>query len=181
MVDSHRQFFDKLNWFDEQMCTRLDGELQWARAECPVVHTRFGGGAHIVTRYDDLRTVAEHPEIFSSATPGVSDVPVALPPLDLDPPLHRDFRAFLNSRFSRSSLLRYKTVIEQLADDLIDRVEAAGRIEFVSEFAIPFTAGSLAKVVLDDDNEDRLNRAVAAGTATSVEQTPESFAAVAAL
>lgn len=69
-VDSHPQFFDELNWFDEQMCTRLDGELQWARAECPVVHTRFGGGAHIVTHYDDPRTVAEHPEIFSSATPG---------------------------------------------------------------------------------------------------------------
>ena len=181
MADSHHRFFDELDWFDADHCARLDDELTWARAECPVVHTNFNGGMHIVTRYDDLRTVAEHPEVFSSTTPGVNDVPVALPPLDLDPPLHRDFRAFLNRPFSRSSLLRYQPVLEKLADDLIDGFIADGRVEFVSGFAIPFTAGSLAKVVLDDDNEERLQRAVDAVTATSVDQSPETFGVVAAI
>jgi cytochrome P450 len=181
MADSHHRFFDELDWFDAAHCARLDDELTWARAECPVVHTNFNGGMHIVTRYDDLRTVAEHPEVFSSTTPGVNDVPVALPPLDLDPPLHRDFRAFLNRPFSRSSLLRYQPVLEKLADDLIDGFIADGRVEFVSGFAIPFTAGSLAKVVLDDDNEERLERAVDAVTATSVDQSPETFGVVAAI
>jgi cytochrome P450 len=181
MADSHQRFFDELNWFDAGHCARLDDELTWARAECPVVHTSFNGGMHIVTRYDDLRTVAEHPEVFSSATPGVGDVPVALPPLDLDPPLHREFRNFLNRPFSRASLLRYQPVIEKLADDLIDGFIAGGRVEFVSGFAIPFTSGSLAKVVLDDDNEERLQRAVDAVTGTSVEQSPETFGAVAAI
>jgi cytochrome P450 len=181
MVDSHQRFFEELNWFDEEQCTRLDDELRWARTECPVVHTNYDGGMHIVTRYEDLRTVAEHPEVFSSSMPGVNHVPVPLPPLDLDPPLHRDFRAFLNRPFSRASLMRYQGVIEKLADDLIDGFSAEGRVEFVSGFAIPFTAGSLAKVVLDDDNEDRLQRAVAAVTAVSVENSPETFGAVAVL
>jgi cytochrome P450 len=181
VADSHHDFFENLNWFDEEQCTRLDDELQWARAQCPVVHTNYDGGMHIVTRYEDLRTVAEHPEMFSSTMPGVNHVPVPLPPLDLDPPLHRDFRTFLNRPFSRASLLRYRAVIEQLADDLIDRFIADGRVEFVGGFAIPFTAGSLAKVVLDDDNEDRLQRAVAAVTAVSVENSPETFGVVAAL
>jgi cytochrome P450 len=172
VADSHHDFFENLNWFDEEQCTRLDDELQWARAQCPVVHTNYDGGMHIVTRYEDLRTVAEHPEMFSSTMPGVNHVPVPLPPLDLDPPLHRDFRTFLNRPFSRASLLRYRAVIEQLADDLIDRFIADGRVEFVGGFAIPFTAGSLAKVVLDDDNEDRLQRAVAAVTAVAVENSP---------
>jgi cytochrome P450 len=181
MADSHHRFFEELDWFDADHCARLDDELTWARAECPVVHTNFNGGMHIVTRYDDLRALAEHPEVFSSTTPGVGDVPVALPPLDLDPPLHREFRTFLNRPFSRSSLLRYQGVIEKLADDLIDGFIADGRVEFVSGFAIPFTSGSLAKVVLDDDNEERLQRAVDAVTATSVDQSPETFGAVAAI
>jgi cytochrome P450 len=181
MTDSHRSFFDELNWFDEEHCNRLDDELRWARAECPVVRTKYDGGMYIVTRYEDLRTVAEHPEVFSSTMPGVNHVPVALPPLDLDPPLHREFRSFLNRPFSRASLLRYQDVIERLADDLIDGFVVDGRVEFVSGFAIPFTAGSLAKVVLDDDDEERLRRAVAAVTAVSVENSPETFGVVAAL
>jgi len=181
MTDPHRSFFDDLNWFDEAHCTRLDDELRWARAECPVVHTNYDGGMYVVTRHQDLRTVAEHPQVFSSSMPGVQQVPVALPPLDLDPPLHREFRNFLNRPFSRSSLLRYQDVLEKLADDLIDGFIADGRVEFVSGFAIPFTAGSLAKVVLDDDNEERLQRAIAAVTATSVDQSPETFAAVAGI
>ena len=181
MTDPHRSFFDDLNWFDEDHCTRLDDELRWARAECPVVHTNYDGGMYVITRHEDLRTVAEHPQVFSSSMPGVQHVPVALPPLDLDPPLHREFRNFLNRPFSRSSLLRYQGVLEKLADDLIDGFIADGRVEFVSGFAIPFTAGSLAKVVLDDDNEERLQRAIAAVTATSVDQSPETFAAVAGI
>lgn len=181
MTESHRSFFEELNWFDAAQCTRLDDELRWARAECPVVHTQYDGGMYIVTRYDDLRTVAEHPEVFSSTMPGVNEVPVALPPLDLDPPLHREFRNFLNRPFSRASLGRYQDVLEKLADDLIDAFIADGRVEFVSGFAIPFTAGSLAKVVLDDDNAERLQRAVAAVTAVSVENSPETFGVVAML
>jgi cytochrome P450 len=181
MTESHRSFFEELNWFDAEQCARLDDELRWARAECPVVHTKYDGGMYIVTRYDDLRTVAEHPEVFSSTMPGVNQVPVALPPLDLDPPLHREFRNFLNRPFSRASLVRYQDVLEKLADDLIDSFIADGRVEFVSGFAIPFTAGSLAKVVLDDDNTERLQRAVAAVTAVSVENSPETFGVVAML
>jgi cytochrome P450 len=181
MADPHRSFFEELDWFDPEQCTRLDDELRWARAQCPVVHSNYDGGMYVVTRYEDLRTVAEHPEVFSSSMPGVQHVPVPLPPLDLDPPLHREFRNFLNRPFSRSSLLRYQGVLEKLADGLIDAFISGGRVEFVSGFAIPFTAGSLAKVVLDDDNEERLQRAVAAVTATSVDQSPETFAAVAAI
>src|SRR5882757_1230694 len=129
MVDSHQQFFAELNWFDAEHCTRLDDELKWARSECPIVHSDFDGGMHVVTKYDDLRIVAEHPEIFSSAMPGVMQVPVALPPLDADPPIHRDFRSFLNKPFSRAALLRYQEVIEQLADELIDGFAADGKVE----------------------------------------------------
>ena len=181
MTDSHQRFFDELDWFDAGHCARLDDELRWARTQCPVVHTGFGGGMYVVTRYADLVTVAAHPDVFSSTMPGLATVPVALPPIDVDPPLHADFRAFLNEPFSREALERYRPVLERQADELIEGFRDDGRVEFVGGFAIPFTAGALAKVVLDDDDEDRLARAIDAVTTVSVQNTPESFAALAAL
>lgn len=182
MTDTHHEFFRKLDWFAEDDCARLDEELAWARAESPVVHSDFDGGMYVVTTYEGLRTVGENPSLFSSSMPGVQNVPVRLPPLDSDLPIHKDFRAFLNRYFTRSFLDKnYRHVMEQLADDLIDGFIDRGEVEFVSDFAIPFSAGSLARIVLDDDNEERLARATAAVTRTAVEQNPESFAGVAAI
>lgn len=178
MTDGHREFFANIDWYRREDCERLPEELAWSRRECPVVHTNFDGGQYVVSLYDDLRTVAEHPEVFSSTMPGVMSVPVPLPPLDLDPPLHRDFRQFLNKYFSRSALMKYVPEMEQLANSCIDAVIDSGQIEFVSQFAIPFTAGSLARVVLDDDDEERMKAAVDAVTATST-GGPEAFQRVA--
>ncbi|MDR7275654.1 cytochrome P450 [Catenuloplanes atrovinosus] len=182
MTDSHVEFFAQLDWFSRADGQRLAAELAWSRRECPVVHSGYDGGQYVVTRYDDLRTIGEHPDVFSSSTPGVQHVPVALPPLDLDPPLHRDFRQFLNPYFSRSFLQRYVPEMQRLADSLIDDVVDSGRIEFVSQFAIPFTAGSLARVVIDDDNETRMKRAIEAvtGVATGDQSAFERVAGVAA-
>jgi cytochrome P450 len=101
-----------------------------------------------------------------------------LPPLDLDLPLHRDFRLFLNKYFSRSALMRYAPEMEELANSLVDAVIDTGQIEFVSQFAIPFTAGSLARVVLDDDNPERMKNAVDAVTEIST-GGPEAYQKVA--
>lgn len=176
------EFFEHLDWYRQEDCERLPQELALARRECPVVHSGYDGGQYVVTRYDDLRTVGEHPEIFSSSTPGVHHVPVPLPPLDLDPPSHRDFRQFLNPYFSRSFLQRYVPEMRRLADSLIDDVIDKGEVEFVSRFAIPFTAGSLARVVIDDDNETRMELAIHAVTAVATgDQTAyEKVAGVAA-
>jgi cytochrome P450 len=168
MTDAvHREFFEDIDWFRAEDCERLPAELAWSRQECPIVHTGYDGGQYVVSRYDDLRTVAEHPEIFSSTMPGVQGVPVPLPPLDLDPPLHRDFRLFLNKYFSRSFLTRYVPEMERLADSLIDAVIDSGQLEFVAQYAIPFTAGSLARVVIDDDNPERMKLAIEAVTDVS--------------
>ncbi|WP_216902765.1 cytochrome P450 [Nocardia alni] len=179
--EPHQRFFDELDWFDPRHCAHLDDELGWARTHCPVVHTGFNGGMYVVTRYADLVTMAAHPEIFSSTVPGLTSVPVAIPPIDLDPPLHSDFRAFLNGPFSRESLKRYRPVIEELADELIDGFVDAGSVEFVGEFAIPYTAGALAKVVLEDEDPQRLRRAIEVTTEVSVTNSPESFGALAAM
>src|SRR3990170_1128778 len=129
MTDPHVEFFEHLDWYSQEDCERLPQELAWSRRECPVVRSGYDGGQYVVTRYDDLRTIGEHPDVFSSSTPGVHRVPVPLPPLDLDPPLHRDFRQFLNPYFSRSFLQRYVPEMQRLADSLIDEVIDKGQVE----------------------------------------------------
>ena len=167
--------------FDELQTDRRYELLRFAQESCPVAHTDATGGYYNVTRFEDVRTVCENPDIYSSAQPGVAPTTVRLPPLDADPPLHKDFRQILNKFFAPAYLTRYEDVMRQLLHDVIDRWIDRGECEFVSEFAIPFTAGSLARVVLDEGNEERVARAIAAATRSALEGTAEAFADMAIL
>jgi cytochrome P450 len=152
-----------------------------ARQTCPVVHTKADAGYYVVTRYEDVRTVCTNPEIFSSVQPGIRGVPVRLPPLDADPPLHRDFRQLLNPYFSRASLLPYTDMMRAIAREAIASFIDNGEVEFVHDFSIAFSAGSLASIVFVDQDDDLLRRGIAAVHRCGSEGTPDTFVAVAML
>jgi cytochrome P450 len=80
------------------------------RREAPVFfHEEPGGpGFWVLSRYEDVRHVSKHPEIFSSAAGGTN-----IPTLDedalgrmraimlnMDPPQHRQFRGIVNKAFT---------------------------------------------------------------------------------
>ena len=155
--------------------------LEYARRECPLPYTDASGGYYIVTRYEDLRYVTQHPQTFSSIAPATSPNPVRLPPLDADPPLHGEFRQLLNSRLSRAALRRHEPLMRELASSTIDQWIDDGRCDFMSQFALPFTAGVLTSVLLDETSADRVQRAVGYVTQIAVAQSPEAFAGVAGL
>jgi len=150
--------------------------LAEARAEgCPVVASRFHD-LYVVTRYSDVRFVLEHPELFSSRDPNIlGPLPVRLPPLDADPPLHQDFRKLLNPFFTRSYFAAFEPDMRRIARDAIAGWLDRGHCEFVSEFAIPFTAGVLAQLVFNETDADRLARAIGYVTAVAEKQDHESF------
>jgi cytochrome P450 len=155
--------------------------LSLARSRCPVMRTTADAGYYLVTRFDDVRTVLEDPATFSSLGVSPRPNPVRLPPLDVDPPLHAEFRAVLNSYFSRSYLLRYADRMRAIADQAIDAFADTGRCEFVTAFAIPYTSTILARIVFDEGNEDRVRRAVEAVNRVGHEGSPEAYAALADL
>ncbi len=167
--------------FDESTAEQRYEVFRYAQSHAPVAHTDADDGYYNVTGFEDIRTICENPGIFSSTQPGVRHVPVRLPPLDEDPPLHRDYRMILNRFFAPSYLKRYEDDMRELVHEVIDRFIDRGECEFVSEFAIPFTAGSLARVVLDEGNEDRVAQAVALVTRIAIEGTPEAYGEVAML
>jgi cytochrome P450 len=167
--------------FADDQREHLVEALAVARKECPVLHTAADGGYYLVTGYEDVRTVCEHPEIFSSVQPGIRGVPVRLVPLDVDPPNHRVFRGFLNGYFSRSFLLRYEQPMRQLARAAIAGFIDQGEVEFVHGYSVPFSAGSLARIVFATDNADLVRRGVAAVNRVALAGTPDTFEVVAKL
>jgi cytochrome P450 len=161
--------------YDPAHSQRLWEVLDYARETCPVVKTDADDGYYILTRYDDVRTVLQDPETFSSIEAGLRGTPIPMPPLTEDPPNHIEFRRALNPYMSRQFLARYADDIRKHARDLLDELVPRGGFEFMTEFAVPFTSGNLARVILDDDNEARLRRAIDLATEISSLGRPEAF------
>jgi cytochrome P450 len=76
----------------------------------------------------------------SDAEPGdIPDAAIVGPSTLLanDPPSHTHFRKLVNKAFSPNRVKKISHSIEQIADDLIRKIETKGRFEAVSEFAVP--------------------------------------------
>jgi cytochrome P450 len=165
-----------LDLYDLEHRKRVWEALAHAReSACPVIKTDADNGYYVITRYDDLREVAYDPETFSSVEPALRGVPVRMPPVSEDPPVHHDFRKILNPYFSRSYLSRYAGAMRATARELLESVVPAGRMEFIHDFALPYTAENLSRVVLGETNKERVERARVAGLRLSTEGTPQAF------
>ncbi len=181
MSKSVAEILANVDLYAADQTENLAEALAVARAECPVLHTEADGGYYVATRYEDVRTVCGHPELFSSTQPGLRGVPIRLIPVGVDPPEHRQFRGFLNRYFSRTFLLRYEDQMRAIAREAIAAFLDRGELDVVGDYSVPFSAGSLARVVFATDNKDLLDRAVVAVKRTALESTPETFEAVAVL
>lgn len=132
----------------------------YARRQCPVLHTDASGGdQYVVTRYEDVRRILEDPQTFSSTAVTPNPSPVRLNPLDSDPPEQPGLRKLLNPLFSRSFLMKFEPAMRAGAAALVDSWIDRGEVEFVSEYAGPFVAHSLASIVFDEKDADRMRYA----------------------
>jgi cytochrome P450 len=173
---SPADLIDHLDLFDPEHQKRRWEILKYARqSTSPVIKTDADEGYFIITSYDDLRTVANDPDTFSNVEPALRGVPVKLPPISEDPPIHAEFRKLLNPYFSRNFLLRYEQEMREAARKLLDQVVPRGRMEFMTDFALPYTAANLSRVILDEKDEERIARARQASMRISTENTQEAF------
>ena len=170
------EMLEHFDLFDPDHQDRRWEVFKYAReSQCPIIKTDADKGYFVITNYDDLREIANDPETFSSVEPALRGVPVRLPPVSEDPPLHGEFRKLLNPFFSRAYLLRYEQEMRGAARELLDELVPAGRMEFMNDFALPYTAASLARVILDEKDSDRIARARAVAVRISAENTPEAW------
>jgi cholest-4-en-3-one 26-monooxygenase len=115
------------------------------RREAPVhFHAEPDGpGFWVVSRYEDVRHVSKHPEIFSSQAGGTNirtldDDALArmrVIMLNMDPPQHRVFRSLVNKAFTPRRVLSLAPRVQTLARRILDRVAPRGECEFVDEVA----------------------------------------------
>ena len=133
--------------FDPGTSRMLDDVLHQAHRQCPVAHSDAHGGYYLVAGYDEAATVLGDDRRFSSH--GGKAIPkrqmLDMPPLDSDPPEHREYRRLLNRFFSKAGLARHEPAIRGIARSLVDGFAADGRAEIVHDFAGPLTGATLCR------------------------------------
>ena len=113
----------------------------------------------LVTRWDDVVYMEEHPEFFSAATePSFLARALGQNMLTCDPPKHTRLQAIMQPPFQpggRSGTFAAKE-LGPMADQLLDAVDPAG-FELMTDYAQPLSAGALATVLgLDAHGYDRM-------------------------
>lgn len=113
----------------------------------------------LVTRWDDVVYMEEHPELFSAATePSFLARALGQNMLTCDPPEHTRIQAIMQPPFQpggRSGAFASDELVA-MADRLLDTVDPLG-FDLMTDFAQPLSAGSLATVLgLDGYGFDKM-------------------------
>jgi len=153
---------EDFNPFDPHVQQEPQPYYALMRAEQPVF--RAGNGLYVITRHADCMDALRHPDVFSSSfggpgTPGTlggarDDPELAeiaargYPPvatlLVADPPAHTRYRKLVGRAFTPRRVQGLIPRIEHIADELVDSFVADGRVEIVSQFAVPLPVRVIA-------------------------------------
>jgi cholest-4-en-3-one 26-monooxygenase len=104
-----------------------------------------GSGYWAITKYDDLKHISRHPQLFSSERKGVmlrdpDEATVAFQSqimLSMDPPKHRQYRMLVNKAFTPRMVDGLRPRIQQLVKQIVNAVIERGECDFVEDLAAP--------------------------------------------
>lgn len=101
-----------------------------------------GRGFWAVTRYEDIRHVHRHVEIFSSELGGTSledlepeHVEARKSMIDMDPPRHDELRGLINRRFTPRAVTVWEEQVRRVTNEVLDRALPQGELDFVAEIS----------------------------------------------
>ncbi len=113
----------------------------------PIFFTPYNGGNWVVTRKKAIVGITMNPEVYSNAflaevmgQSGEKKDPqqsLTMLPVAADPPQHTAYRTPLNQPLSAKSVAGLETAIRDMTNELIDKVLAAGRCDFLPDIAEP--------------------------------------------
>lgn len=127
--------------------SKLFDDLSTLRQKDHLEYSELIGG-YVVTRYNDILHVLDHPELFSSRVT-VPDppafilekfhgkVPTRGTLLGWDNPDHDRLRRSVSSFFVPRRLARFEPMIRQLANELINDFVSDGSVDLKNHFALP--------------------------------------------
>lgn len=110
------------------------------RAHCPVASMEgmSGMGAHIISRYEDVRWALRHPEVFSSDLVAVDigqDRPLI--PLQIDPPEHAHYRRVIDPTLGPREVAAIEPAVRRVVGEVMDRFADRGTVDAHAEFTVP--------------------------------------------
>ena len=122
---------------------------QRMRAEEPVSWQTQPGGAvdyWAITKHADITEISKRPDIFLSGPrlviqhlqEEVSNMPPTL--IQMDPPMHADFRQMISRRFTPRMLKKIHEPIERIGRDIVEKLyqqSDEGECDFVEEISAP--------------------------------------------
>jgi cholest-4-en-3-one 26-monooxygenase len=114
-----------------------------------------GPGFYAVTKYEDVKYVGKHPELFSSWVAG-TNIPdpeeeslagLRMIMLNMDPPQHVKFRKLVRSGFTPRKIQELHRDVQALASHIIDKVAAKGECDFVADMACELPLQVIAELM----------------------------------
>jgi cytochrome P450 len=79
--------------------------------------------------------------------------------LRADPPEHGRLRSLANEAFKPKYVRELRGRIQQIADELIDKVQARGKMEFISEFAFPLPIRVISEMLgVPEKDQDKFRK-----------------------
>ena len=131
----------------------------WMREHAPVCPGRVSLlRLKLFTRYDDCARLAKDPRFARNRTraTGGSRFPMPLPKpvqalaqsmITEDDPEHRRLRGLVNQAFKPSAVGRLADQIEDLTDQLLDRIEGQTTINLLEDFALPIPVTMIQRLM----------------------------------
>ena len=159
-----------------ELAATMPDTMARMRELCPVAHSEEYGGFWVVTRYEDALSVAQNPEVFSSAHGlSISRAPTVVRnlPVEADPPEQRIFKRLINPFFTPAAVARWEQPTRNLVTRLIDAFIEDGACDFMAAFARPFPSLAFFELALNAPAED-LDRVAYMASKSSTPNDPEA-------
>jgi cytochrome P450 len=137
------------------------------RSEAPVHRNPTADGPQFwsLTRGQDITTVSQDTETFSSARGGIFLQPDALAPLDFarhfvifkDPPEHSRYRDIVAKAFLPRNMHRLDEIIHDIVTGTLDTLAERGEVDLVTDVAVPIPLKVLGRLLgAPDEDTDQL-------------------------
>jgi cytochrome P450 len=162
---------NRANEYDPTLPETFDSahvEFERLRRECPVAHSNAFEGFWLVTRYDDVLSMLQDPQMFITSVRNVvpgSSTTGRRPPLHLNPPEHTPYRRAIDRALSSARVASIEPLTREIAQDLMRKFVARGEADFIQEFGSPLPAFVFAQWMgLRPEQTDVLRRVANAYT-----------------
>jgi cytochrome P450 family 142 subfamily A polypeptide 1 len=131
---------------------------RWLRNESPV-HRDEANGLWVLSKHEDVSHVSRHQELYSAAQGVRPKVAAPMSIISMDDPEHTRQRRLINRGFTPARVRELSDHMRDLANEIIDDIEATGECDFVEDFAIHVPLIIIAELMgLDPDQRQRLYR-----------------------